>query len=68
MYRVAKELASILHPLVGGFLHHIRNTQHFVKQAKSIQLKLGECISSHDVKALFTSVAVDPAWTSSVTC
>ena len=41
--------------------HHIKNTQHFVEQTKSIQLQQEECMSSYDVKALFTSVPVDPA-------
>ena len=59
-YEVAKELANIIRPLTGHSPHHIRNTQHFVQHTKAIQLKQGECISSHDVKALFTSVSVDP--------
>ena len=44
MYRVAKELANILQPLEGGF-PPIRNTQHFIEQAKSIQLQQEECLS-----------------------
>ena len=30
-----------------------------VEQTKSIQLQQGECMSSYDVKALFTSLPVD---------
>ena len=41
MYGVAKEMANILQPLVGGSPHHIRNTQLFVKEAKSIQIQWG---------------------------
>ena len=41
--------------------HHIRNTQHFVKWAKSIQLQQGKCMCSYDVKAVFTLVPIDPA-------
>ena len=58
---VAKELAKILKPLVGKSPHHINSTQDFVEQAKHITLAPGECLSSYDVFALFTSVSVDPA-------
>ena len=60
-YGVAKELAKILKPLVGKFPHHINSTQDFVGQVKHITLVPGECLSSYDVSALFTSVPVDPA-------
>ena len=46
---------------MGGSSHHIRNTQHFIEEAKSIQLQQGEIISSYDIKALFSLVPVDPA-------
>ena len=60
-YGVAKELVKILKPLVGGSPHHINSTQDFVEQVKHITLAPGECLSSYDVSALFTSVPVDPA-------
>ena len=60
-YGVAKELAKILKPLVSKSPHHINSTQDFVEQAKHITLVPGECLSSYDVSALFTSVPVDPA-------
>ena len=60
-YGVAKELAKILKPLVGKSPHHINSTQDFVEQAKNITLAPGECLSSCDASALFTSVPVDPA-------
>ena len=60
-YGVAKELAKILKPLVGRSPHHITSTQDFVEQAKQIKLEPGECLSSYDVSALFTSVPIDPA-------
>ena len=60
-YGVAKELAKILKPLVGKSPHHITSTQDFVEQAKQIKLEPGECLSSYDVSALFTSVPIDPA-------
>ena len=60
-YGVAKELAKILEPLVGKSPHHITSTQDFVEQVKQIILEPGECLSSYDVSALFTSVPIDPA-------
>ena len=61
IYEVAKELENILRPLVGHSHHHMRNTQNFVDHIQSIRLEEGECIISYDVKALFTSVWVDPS-------
>ena len=59
-YGVAKELAKILKPLVGKSPDHINNIQDFVEQVRHITLVPGECISSYDVLALFTSVPIDP--------
>ena len=58
---VAKELTKILKPLVGKSPHHINSTHDFVEHTKHITLAPGECLSSYDVSALFTSVPVDPA-------
>ena len=41
--------------------HHVQNTQDFIQQIKVIQLKPDQCIMSYDVKALFTSVPIQPA-------
>ena len=60
-YGVAQELTKILKPLVGKFPHHINSTQDFVEQIKNETLLPGECLSSYDVSALFTSVPVDSA-------
>ena len=60
-YGVAKELAKILKPLVGKSPHHNTSTQDFVEQAKQIKLEPGECLSSYDVSAVFTSVPIDPS-------
>ena len=60
-YGVAKVLAKILKPFVGKSQHHITSTQDFVEQARQIKLEPGECLSSYDVSALFTSVQIDPA-------
>ena len=60
-YGVAKDLTKILKPLVGKSPHHINNTYDFVQQVKQVTLAPGECFSSYDVSALFTSVPGDPA-------
>ena len=59
-YNTAKELAIILKPLVGMSAHHVQNTRDFVEQLKDVRLKQGECITSYDVTALFTSVPIQP--------
>ena len=41
--------------------HHIKTTQYFVDQIKSLKLQQGECMVSYKVKALFTSLPVDLA-------
>ena len=60
-YGVAKELAKILKSLVVKSPKHINSTQDFVEQVRHITLVPGECLSSHDVSALFTSVPLNPA-------
>ena len=60
-YGVAKELDKILKPLVGKSPHHINGTHDFVEQVKHITLAPGECLSSYEVPALFTSAPIDPA-------
>ena len=60
-YEVAKELSSILRPLVGSSPHHIKNTADFVQQLKGITLEANDSMVSYDVSALFTSVSIDPA-------
>ena len=41
--------------MVGKFPHHINSTHDFVEQVKQFTLAPGECLSSYDVSALFTS-------------
>ena len=60
-YGVAKVFAKILKPLVGKSPHHIHSTWDFVEQANKVTSLPGECLSSYDVTALFTSVPVEPA-------
>ena len=57
-YSVAKELAKIIKPLVGTTKHHVNNTKEFADEIKKTKLEEGECITSYDVTALFTSVPV----------
>ena len=51
----------IFEAIVGHSPHHIRHIQTFVDQYKPIRLEEGECITSCDVKVLFTSMPADPA-------
>ena len=59
--RRVKELANIIRPLVGQSPHHFKNTQQFVDYIHEVKLEPGEVITSYDVKALFTSVPVNPS-------
>ena len=60
-YHTAKELARILKPLVGRSPYHIQNSSDFIQQIQGIQLQSNQCMVAFDVKALFTSVPVQPA-------
>ena len=46
---------------MGQSPHHLKNTQHFIQQIQGKRLHPGDNITSFDVKALFTSVPVQPA-------
>ena len=59
-YNTSKELANILKPLVGWTSHHLKNTKDFIDQIKDIKLLPDETIISYDIKALFTSVPIQP--------
>ena len=60
-YETAKELARILKPLVGSSPFQVQNSMDFIQQIKDIKLEEDQCIMSYDVKALFTSVPIQPA-------
>ena len=60
-YSISKELSRILKPLVGKSPHHIHNNQDFMEHLKGIQLGPDEVMVSYDVRALFTSVPIQPA-------
>ena len=59
-YDTSKELCRILKPLVGKSPYHVKNNQEFLQQLEGIQLGPDEIIMSYDVKALFTSVSIQP--------
>ena len=60
-YEVDKELAKIIKPLMGCSEHHDHNSTQFADEIKKIKLEEGECITSYDVTALFTSIPVPSA-------
>ena len=60
-YATSKELAMILKPLVGRSPYHVHNNQDLLEDLKSLKLGKDECLMSFDVKALFTSVPIQPA-------
>ena len=60
-YETSKELARILKPLVGKSPYQVQNTKDFIQQIQGIKLQEDQCIMSYDVKALFTSVPIQPA-------
>ena len=60
-YGTAKELARILKSLAGSSPYSVQNIKDFVEQVKSINIQSDEWIISYDVKALFTSVSIEPA-------
>ena len=62
-YYTSKELSRILKPLVGRSPYHIQNNQDFIQQIQGIQLQPNQCMVSVDVKALFTSMPIQPAIT-----
>ena len=64
-YGVAKEIAKITKLLVDTSSHHVNNTKEFTDEIRNTKLEEGECITSHDVTALFTSVPASSALKSS---
>ena len=62
-YETSKELARILKPLMGKSPYQVQNTKDFIQQIQGIHLQSDQCIMSYHVKALFTSVPIQPAIT-----
>ena len=54
-------IAKVVKPIVDKLQHHIQSTSDFVSKVWEVTLLPGECLSSYDVTALFTSVLIDPA-------
>ena len=60
-YGVAKERSRILKSLVGNSIHRVNNSKEFAEEIRNIKLERGECITSFDVTALYTSIPVADA-------
>ena len=46
---------------MGSSEHHVNNTKEFADEIRKTKLEEGECITSYDVIALFTSIPVSSA-------
>ena len=57
-YRVSRELANILQPLVGKTEHHTENSQELVKEMTKLRVEEGESFVSYDVVSLFTKTPI----------
>ena len=53
--------SRILKPMVGKSSYHVQNNKEFIQHLEGIQLCSDEIIMSYDVKALFTSLPIQPA-------
>ena len=60
-FATSKELSRILKPLAGRSPYHVQNIQNIIQQIEGIQLQPDQCMVFFDVKALFTSVPIQPA-------
>ncbi|KAM4589401.1 uncharacterized protein V3H82_003528 isoform 2-T2 [Fundulus diaphanus] len=60
-YNIAKQLASILAPLVGNTPHHIENSKDFANKVKHLKMAPGETLVSFDVTSLFTCIPTSEA-------
>ncbi|XP_071501364.1 uncharacterized protein [Diadema antillarum] len=60
-YALAQHLASILQPLVGQTVHHVKNSKQFIDQVRQMTVSNIDLLISFDVESLFTSVPVKDA-------
>ena len=60
-YKVARELADLLKPLMGTTEHHLENSKDLKKKLEGVKLSEDECMISHDVVSLFTNVPIPEA-------
>ncbi|XP_046400913.1 uncharacterized protein LOC124167151 [Ischnura elegans] len=58
-YNLARYLSSVLSPIVGHCVHHIKNSAEFVKTLGGIRLKPSDIMVSLDVVSLFTRVPLE---------
>ena len=58
---VSYGVARVIKLLIGNSQHHVHNTKQFADEIREIKLEEGECITSYDVTALFTSIPVASA-------
>ena len=54
-------MVDIIKLLMGCSQHHVHNSQQFAEEMKEMKLEKGECITSYDVIALFTSFPIPSA-------
>ena len=52
------ELARILRSLVGKSIYHVNISKEFADEIRNTKLEEGECITTLDVTALFTTIPV----------
>ncbi len=57
-YRLSRDLADILKPLMGKTIHHTENSQELVKEMKKEKLEEDEMFVSYDVVSLFTKTPI----------
>ena len=60
-YRVSRELANILQPLVGKTEYHTENSQELVKEMTKLRVEEGESFVPYDVVSLFTKTPIKEA-------
>ena len=59
-YETFKELTRILKPLVDKSPYEVQNSKDCIQKIQGIHLQSAQCITSYDVKALLTSVPIQP--------
>ena len=57
-YKLGRDLADLLNPLMGQTEHHLQNSKDLKKKLENVQLKEGEILISHDIVSLFTNVPI----------
>ncbi|XP_063540745.1 uncharacterized protein LOC134749659 [Cydia strobilella] len=57
-YDLAKHVASVLQPIVGGTPSFVKDSRHFIDILKGITLEPDDIMVSFDVESLFTNVPV----------